>query len=61
MGEMKSAFERALEKVDKLGKLSPEEMREREEEEMVTRRLIWIGLIALLVSACAAGKSSWGV
>ena len=33
MGEMKSAFERALEKVDKLGKLSPEEMREREEAE----------------------------
>jgi hypothetical protein len=33
MGEMKSAFEKALEKVDKLGKLSPEEMREREEAE----------------------------
>jgi hypothetical protein len=33
MGEMKSAFERAFEKVDKLGKLSPEEMREREEAE----------------------------
>jgi hypothetical protein len=33
MGEMKSAFDKALEKVDKLGKLSPEEMREREEAE----------------------------
>ncbi len=33
MGEMKSAFEKALEKVDKLGKLSPEEMREKEEAE----------------------------
>jgi hypothetical protein len=33
MGEMKSAFEKALEKVDKLGKLSPDEMREREEAE----------------------------
>jgi hypothetical protein len=33
MGDMKSAFEKALEKVDKLGKLSPEEMREREEAE----------------------------
>jgi hypothetical protein len=35
MGEMKSAFEKALEKVDKLGKLSPEEMRERQEEEYI--------------------------
>lgn len=33
MGEMKSAFEKALEKADKIGKLSPEEMREREEAE----------------------------
>jgi hypothetical protein len=33
MGEMKSAFEKALEKAEKLGKLSPEEMRERREEE----------------------------
>jgi hypothetical protein len=30
MGEMKSALERALEKAEKLGKLSPEEIRERE-------------------------------
>ncbi|MDR9459918.1 MAG: hypothetical protein RI591_07235 [Dehalococcoidia bacterium] len=30
---MKSAFEKALEKADKIGKLSPEEMREREEAE----------------------------
>jgi len=43
-------------------------MREREEEEMVTRRLIWIGLIALLFSACTSTgkfsdrrKSNWGV
>lgn len=33
MGEMKSAFEKALEKAEKLGKLSPEEMREQKEEE----------------------------
>lgn len=33
MGEMKSAFEKALEKAEKLGKLSPEEMRERNEAE----------------------------
>ena len=33
MGEMKSAFEKALEKAEKLGKLSPEEMRERKEAE----------------------------
>jgi hypothetical protein len=33
MGEIKSAFEKALEKADKIGKLSPEEMREREEAE----------------------------
>ena len=33
MGEMKSAFEKALEKADKIGKFSPEEMREREEAE----------------------------
>jgi hypothetical protein len=33
MGEMKSAFEKALEKADKIGKLSPEEMREREKAE----------------------------
>jgi len=33
MGDMKSAFEKALEKADKIGKLSSEEMREREEAE----------------------------
>ena len=33
MGDMKSAFEKALEKADKIGKLSPEEMKEREEAE----------------------------
>jgi len=33
MSEMKSALERALEKAEKLGKLSPEEMRKRKEEE----------------------------
>ena len=36
MGEMKSAFEKALEKAEKLGKLSPEEMRERKEAEYAT-------------------------
>lgn len=36
MSEMKSAFEKALERADKLGKLSPEEMRERKEEEYAT-------------------------
>lgn len=33
MGEIKSAFEKALEKTERLGKLSPEEMRERKGEE----------------------------
>lgn len=33
MSEMKSALERALEKAEKLGKLSPEEMRAQKEEE----------------------------
>jgi hypothetical protein len=33
MGEMKSAFEKAMEKAERLGKLSPEEMRKRAEEE----------------------------
>lgn len=33
MSEMKSAFERALERAEKLGKLSPEEMRQQKEEE----------------------------
>lgn len=35
MDELKSAFERALEKAEKLGKLSPEEMMERKEEEYI--------------------------
>ena len=35
MGEMKSAFERALERVDKLGKMSPEEMRASREKEFL--------------------------
>lgn len=33
MSEMKSAFEKALEKAEKLGKLSAEEMRQQKEEE----------------------------
>jgi hypothetical protein len=33
VGEMKSAFEKAMEKAEKLGSLSPEEMRERKEAE----------------------------
>jgi len=33
MGEMKSAFEKAMEKAERLGKLSPEEMKERAESE----------------------------
>lgn len=33
MGEMKSAFDRAMERADKMGKLSPEEMRQRQEVE----------------------------
>lgn len=36
MGEMKSAFEKAMEKAEKLGGLSPEEMRERKEAECTT-------------------------
>jgi hypothetical protein len=33
MGEMKSAFEKASERAERLGRLSPEEIRERKEEE----------------------------
>jgi len=33
MEEMKSAFDRAMERADKMGKLSPEEMRQRQEVE----------------------------
>jgi len=33
MDEMKSAFEKALERAEKLGKLSPEEIKKRKEEE----------------------------
>lgn len=33
MGNMKSAFERAWERAERLGKLSPQELRERKEEE----------------------------
>jgi len=36
VGEMKSAFEKAMEKAEKLGSLSPEEMRERKEAECTT-------------------------
>jgi inosine/xanthosine triphosphate pyrophosphatase family protein len=36
MGEMKSALERALERAEQLGKLSPEEMRKKREEEYIT-------------------------
>jgi len=36
VGEMKSAFEKAMEKAEKLGSLSPEEMRERKEAEYTT-------------------------
>ena len=35
MGEMKSAFERALERADKLGKLSPDEIKESKEKEFI--------------------------
>lgn len=35
MAEMKSALERALERADQLGTLSPEEMRKRKEEEHI--------------------------
>ena len=35
MDEIKSALEKALEKVDKLGKLSPQEMRESKEKEYI--------------------------
>jgi len=35
MGEMKSAFEKALERAERLGKLSPEEIRKRKEEEYI--------------------------
>jgi len=36
VGEMKSAFERALERAEKLGKLSPEEIKESKEKEFVS-------------------------
>ncbi|MFQ5924869.1 MAG: hypothetical protein ACE5IE_02600 [Dehalococcoidia bacterium] len=36
MGEIKSAFEKALERAERIGKLSPEEMRGRQEEEYAT-------------------------
>jgi len=35
VGEMKSAFERALERAEKLGKLSPEEIKESKEKEFI--------------------------
>lgn len=35
MDEMKSAFERALERAERLGRPSPEEMRQRKEEEYI--------------------------
>jgi len=34
MGELKSAYERAMEKAEKLGQLSPEELRERKKAEL---------------------------
>jgi hypothetical protein len=36
MGDMKSAYERAMERAGKLGSLSPEEMKEQEEERLIT-------------------------
>lgn len=36
VGEMKSAFERALERAEKLGKLSPEEIKESKEKEFIS-------------------------
>jgi hypothetical protein len=36
MGEMKSAYDRAMERAGKLGSLSPEEMKRQEEERLVT-------------------------
>ena len=36
MSEMKSALEKALERAERLGKLSPDEIRERKEEEYTT-------------------------
>ena len=36
MGEMKSAYERAMERAGKLGSLSPEEMKKQEEERLLT-------------------------
>jgi len=35
MDELKSAFDRAMERVERVGKLSPEEMRERKEAECI--------------------------
>ena len=36
MGEMKSAYDRAMESAGKLGKLSPDEMKKQEEERLIT-------------------------
>ena len=36
MGEMKSAYERAMERAGKLGSLSPDEMKKQEEERLLT-------------------------
>ena len=36
MGELKSAYERAMEKTGKLGNLSPEEMKKQEEDRLLT-------------------------
>ena len=36
MGEMKSAYDRAMERAGKLGKLSPDEMKKQEEERLIT-------------------------
>ena len=36
MGEMKSAYDRAMERAGKLGKLSPDEMKKQEEERLLT-------------------------
>ncbi|MFA5055947.1 MAG: hypothetical protein WC562_07255 [Dehalococcoidia bacterium] len=36
MGEMKSAYDRAMERAGKLGKLSPDEMKKQEDERLLT-------------------------
>ena len=36
MGEMKSAYDRAMERAGKLGKLSPDEMKKQQEERLLT-------------------------